>query len=120
MQDGKPEFVYAFSNQPEHKFRVRSDQRVPAGNHLVRIAFPLPGMSLRAAGDIDHELNLLQLDDLLVVFEIRWLNDSMAPSNGSSAACSCGLSCRAFSAFRCADCSRAAALRRTPLVLAPC
>jgi arylsulfatase len=62
MQDGKPEFVYAFSNQPEHKFRVRSDQRVPAGNHLVRIAFPLPGMSLRAAGDIDHELNLLQLD----------------------------------------------------------
>ncbi|HEY6369958.1 MAG TPA: sulfatase-like hydrolase/transferase, partial [Candidatus Sulfotelmatobacter sp.] len=43
MQDSKPEFVYAFSNQPEHKFRVASAQPIPAGNHLVRIAFRYDG-----------------------------------------------------------------------------
>jgi hypothetical protein len=43
MQDGKPEFAYAFSNQLEHKYRVRSDQPIPAGNHVVRIAFRYDG-----------------------------------------------------------------------------
>jgi len=43
MKDSKPEFAYAFSNQPEHKFRVRSDQPVPPGNHVVRIAFRYDG-----------------------------------------------------------------------------
>jgi hypothetical protein len=43
MQDSKPEFAYAFSNQPEHKFRVRSDQPIPPGNHVVRIAFRYDG-----------------------------------------------------------------------------
>ncbi|MES2223228.1 MAG: arylsulfatase [Acidobacteriota bacterium] len=43
MQDSKPEFAYAFSNQAEHKFRVRSDQPIPAGNHVVRIAFRYDG-----------------------------------------------------------------------------
>src|SRR5262249_43748969 len=32
MEDGKPEFVYALSNQPEHKFWIASNQPVPAGN----------------------------------------------------------------------------------------
>jgi arylsulfatase A-like enzyme len=43
MRDSKPEFVYAFSNQPEHKFRVSSNQKVSAGNHVVRIAFRYDG-----------------------------------------------------------------------------
>jgi arylsulfatase A-like enzyme len=43
MQDGKPEFAYAFSNQPEHKFRVTSDQVIPAGNHVVRFSFKYDG-----------------------------------------------------------------------------
>jgi arylsulfatase A-like enzyme len=43
MQDSKPEFVYAYSNQPEHKFRIVSDQQVPAGNHVVRFAFKYDG-----------------------------------------------------------------------------
>jgi len=43
LQDSKPEFAYAFSNQPEHKFRVASQQPLPAGNHLVRIAFRYDG-----------------------------------------------------------------------------
>lgn len=43
MQDSKPEFVYALSNQPEHKFRVASSQPIPAGNHVVRVAFRYDG-----------------------------------------------------------------------------
>jgi arylsulfatase len=43
MQDGKPEFAYAFSNQPEHKFRVASDQKLTSGSHIVRVAFGYDG-----------------------------------------------------------------------------
>jgi len=39
MQDGKPEFAYAYSNQPEHKYRVVSDQLLAPGNHIVRVKF---------------------------------------------------------------------------------
>jgi arylsulfatase A-like enzyme len=43
MQDSKPEFVYAFSNQSEHKFRIVSDQPIGAGNHVVRFSFKYDG-----------------------------------------------------------------------------
>lgn len=43
LQDSKPEFAYALSNQPEHKFRFASSQPIPAGNHVVRIAFRYDG-----------------------------------------------------------------------------
>ena len=43
MNDGKPEFAYALSNQPEHKFRVASDQALPPGNHVVRFNFKYDG-----------------------------------------------------------------------------
>jgi arylsulfatase len=43
MQDSKPEFVYALSNQPEHKFRVTSKQPIAAGNHVVRFGFKYEG-----------------------------------------------------------------------------
>ncbi len=43
LQDGKPEFVYAYSNQPQHKFRIIADQPLPAGNHVVRFAFKYDG-----------------------------------------------------------------------------
>ncbi|MCP3469999.1 arylsulfatase [Bradyrhizobium sp. CCGUVB1N3] len=43
LMDGKPVFAYALSNQPDHKFRVASDQRLPAGNHVVRIKFEYEG-----------------------------------------------------------------------------
>src|SRR5262250_1117915 len=43
MQDSKPEFVYALSNQAEHKFRVTSKEPVPAGNHVVRFGFKYDG-----------------------------------------------------------------------------
>src|SRR5499426_395149 len=43
VQDSKPVFAYAFSNQPEHKFRVASDQPLTAGNHIVRVKFEYDG-----------------------------------------------------------------------------
>jgi len=43
MEGGKPEFVYALSNQPEHKFWIASNQPIPAGNHVVRFEFKYDG-----------------------------------------------------------------------------
>lgn len=43
LMDGKPVFAYALSNQPDHKFTVASGQRLPAGNHLVRVKFEYEG-----------------------------------------------------------------------------
>ena len=43
MQDSKPQFAYAFSNQPEHKFRITSNQPIPSGNHVVRFSFKYDG-----------------------------------------------------------------------------
>lgn len=46
LNDSKPEFAYAFSNQPEHKYHVASDQPISPGNHLVRFAFKYDGGGL--------------------------------------------------------------------------
>jgi arylsulfatase A-like enzyme len=43
MQDSKPLFAYALSNQPDHKFRVASDQPLAPGNHVVRVKFDYDG-----------------------------------------------------------------------------
>ena len=43
MQDGKPEFAYALSNQPEHKFRIASTEPVSPGDHVVRFRFAYDG-----------------------------------------------------------------------------
>ena len=43
IQDNKPQFAYALSNQPEHKFRIVSDKPIPAGNHVVRFALKYDG-----------------------------------------------------------------------------
>jgi arylsulfatase len=43
LRDGKPEFAYAYSNQPEHKYRVASAEPLAAGNHVVRVKFEYSG-----------------------------------------------------------------------------
>jgi arylsulfatase len=43
LHDSKPEFIYALSNQPEHKFRIASDRAIPPGNHVVRVKFDYDG-----------------------------------------------------------------------------
>jgi arylsulfatase A-like enzyme len=46
LEDSKPVFVYAYSNQPQHKYHVASSQRIPPGNHVVRFAFKYDGGGL--------------------------------------------------------------------------
>ena len=43
MQDGKPEFAYALSNQPDHKFRIMAADAIPPGNHVIRFRFAYDG-----------------------------------------------------------------------------
>jgi arylsulfatase len=43
MQDSKPMFAYAYSNQPEHEFQVGSDQPLAPGDHIVRVKFAYDG-----------------------------------------------------------------------------
>jgi arylsulfatase len=43
LDDSKPRFAYALSNQPKHKFRVSSDQELAPGNHVVRLALKYDG-----------------------------------------------------------------------------
>jgi arylsulfatase len=43
MVDGKPEFDYAFSQQPQHKYRVASTARLAAGKHTIRFDFEYDG-----------------------------------------------------------------------------
>jgi arylsulfatase len=50
MSDSKPEFVYALSNQPQHKFRVASDDPIPPGNHVVRVDFAYDGGGIGKGG----------------------------------------------------------------------
>lgn len=39
----KPQFAYAPSHQPHHKFRAASGQPLSPGNHLVRVNFQCAG-----------------------------------------------------------------------------
>jgi arylsulfatase len=50
LADSKPQFAYALSNQPAHKFRVGSDQPLSPGNHLVRVKFQYDGGGLGKGG----------------------------------------------------------------------
>jgi arylsulfatase A-like enzyme len=43
MRDNKPQFAYAYSNQPDHKYVITSDQPISAGNHLIRVKFDYDG-----------------------------------------------------------------------------
>ena len=43
LDNGKPRFAYALSNQPAHKFRAASDEALTPGNHVVRVAFKYAG-----------------------------------------------------------------------------
>jgi hypothetical protein len=52
MQDSKPVFAYAYSNQPDHKYRVVSDQPLAAGNHVVRVKFQYDGGGIGKAATV--------------------------------------------------------------------
>jgi arylsulfatase len=50
VQNSKPQFVYALSNQPDHKYRVASDQVLSPGNHVVRVSFAYEGGGIGKGG----------------------------------------------------------------------
>ena len=54
MLDGKPQFVHAFSNHPEHKYRVGSDEKLGTGKHVIKFDFAYegPGVGKGGAGTI--------------------------------------------------------------------
>src|SRR5262249_12470287 len=43
FRDGKSEFVYAFSNQPQHKYRVASNETLSTGRHTLKFDFDYHG-----------------------------------------------------------------------------
>jgi arylsulfatase len=43
LQESKPLFAYALSNQPNHKFKVKAAQALSPGNHVLRVVFKYDG-----------------------------------------------------------------------------
>jgi arylsulfatase len=48
--DGKPTFVHAFSNQPQHKYRIASNQKLAAGKHTIHFDFNYDGPGMGKSG----------------------------------------------------------------------
>jgi arylsulfatase len=48
--DGKPQFVSAFSNQQQHKYRVASDEKLVAGKHTIKFDFVYAGPGFGKGG----------------------------------------------------------------------
>ena len=53
----KPMFAYAYSNQPDHKYRVSSDTPLSSGSHVIRVKFEYDG------GGIGKGANVTLLTD---------------------------------------------------------
>jgi arylsulfatase len=50
IDDGRPQFVYAFSNQPTDKYRIASKERLGPGRHTVNFDFKYDGGGLGKGG----------------------------------------------------------------------
>jgi arylsulfatase A-like enzyme len=50
LTDGKPEFVYAFSNQPQDKYRIASSQPLSPGKHTIEFDFKYDGGGIGKGG----------------------------------------------------------------------
>jgi arylsulfatase len=48
--DGKPEFDYAFSQQPQHKYRVTSNEKLAPGKHSIKLDFKYDGPGFGKSG----------------------------------------------------------------------
>ena len=48
--DGKPEFAYAYSNQPKHKYRIASSQALTPGKHTIVFDFKYDGGGIGKSG----------------------------------------------------------------------
>ena len=43
VMDGKPEFAYSYSQQPQHKYRVTSNEKLGPGKHAIKLDFQYDG-----------------------------------------------------------------------------
>jgi arylsulfatase A-like enzyme len=50
LLDGKPEFVYALSQQKEHKYRVASGEKLAVGKHTLKLDFKYDGPGMGKSG----------------------------------------------------------------------
>ncbi len=50
LMEGKPVFVHAFSNQPQHKFKVGSTDKLTPGKHTVAVDFAYNGGGIGKGG----------------------------------------------------------------------
>ena len=52
--DGRPEFVSAYSNQPQHKYRIASGEKLSPGKHTLKFDFQYdaPGMAKGGTGTL--------------------------------------------------------------------
>ena len=50
LDEGKPQFAYALSNQPDHKFRAGSKETIAPGKHVLRVAFKYAGGGVGKGG----------------------------------------------------------------------
>lgn len=50
--DGKPQFVYALSNQPKHKYRTAATEPLSSGKHTVRVDFVYDGGGIGKGGTV--------------------------------------------------------------------
>ena len=50
LMGGKPVFVHAFSNQPQHKFKVAAPDELAPGKHTVTVEFAYDGGGLGKGG----------------------------------------------------------------------
>lgn len=50
VMDGKPQFVYALSQQKEHKYRIASAQKLAAGRHTIALDFKYDGPGMGKGG----------------------------------------------------------------------
>jgi arylsulfatase len=49
--DGKAMFIYAFSNQPKHKYRIVADRKLSPGRHAITFDFKYDGGGIGKGGD---------------------------------------------------------------------
>jgi arylsulfatase len=50
LADSKPLFAYAYSNQPQHKYRIASSQALAPGHHTIHLDFKYDGGALGSGG----------------------------------------------------------------------
>jgi arylsulfatase len=50
IMNGKPLFVHALSNQPQHKYKVASNEKLTPGKHTIRFDFKYDGGGIGKGG----------------------------------------------------------------------